>query len=153
MLCAAHLALAADLLDKPEWLAIAERNLQYAWGRNFAGVSNMALVGHKWNSQYTGLQAIPGHHDGMMPGSVFKGHGIGRGTFWSVHNVRIACMPSGFPHAILPNSYFTMHQTANNEVWGFSNTAFILGATEVAEAVSALRGEGRSGSRSSADAK
>jgi len=134
MLCAAHLAMGANLLERDEWRVIAEKNLQYAWGRNFAGVSNMATVGHKWNSQYTELQAIPSHHDGTMPGSVFKGHGIGRGTFWSRHNVRIACMPTGFPHAILPNPYFTMHQTANNEVWGFANAAFTLGASEVVRA-------------------
>ena len=134
MLCASHLAMGANLMERGEWRVIAEKNLQYAWGRNFAGVSNMATVGHKWHSQYTELQAIPGHHDGIMPGSVFKGHGIGRGTFWSPHNARIACMPTGFPHAILPNRYFTMHQTANNEVWGFANAAFILGASGVVRA-------------------
>ena len=108
-------------------------------GRNVAGVSNMAGVGWKWVSQYTSLQAIPGHHDGVMPGAVCKGYGIGRGRFWSIHNVRIASMPTGFPHAILPNPYYTMHQTANNEVWGFVNVTFMLAASEVHLAIETLR--------------
>jgi len=138
MICAGRLAFGARLLRRRDWLTIAERDLQYAWGRNLAGVSNMAFVGEKWSSQFTELQAIAEHADGMMPGAVFKGHGIGRGTFWSPHNVRVACMPTGFPHAILPSPFRTYHQTANNEVFGFANSAFILAASEVCRALDAL---------------
>ena len=48
-------------------------------------------------------------------------------------------MPAGSPHAILPSPHFSMRQTANNEIWGFANTAFILGASEAVRATAERR--------------
>lgn len=135
LLCAMHLARGSHLFNRPEWLIVAEKNLQHVWGRNYAGISQMAYVGPYWASHYTELQVIPGHADGAMPGAVNKGHGIGRGVFWGAGNTRDACMPFGFPHAIVSTPYPTPHQTANNEVWGICNGNFIMAAAAVIESI------------------
>ncbi len=118
---AAHLATTARLLKRPELLTAAERDLQYTWGRNFAGVSQMAKVGHVFGAQFTFLMNDPGHEDGIMPGAVNKGHGY-----------RLRGME--FPYAELPIPYRRPMTDGNQEVWLFCQNRFLEAVTAVLEA-------------------
>jgi len=127
MAAAMHLAVGARLLGRPELLGIAERDLQYAWGRNFAGVSQMACVGRRWASQYTGMMTNPGREDGVMPGAVNKGHGFRlRGRL--------------FPYATLPMPYERGIADAHQEVWLLCQNLFLAACAETAKSLETLTG-------------
>ena len=121
-----HLAIGARLLSRPELLPLAEKNLQYTWGRNFAGISNMALVGDKYTAQFTHMYANPGHSDGIMPGAVNKGHGF-------------RLRKEVFPFANLPMPHPRYLENGNQEVWLFVQDSFMNACIETEKALEDLK--------------
>ncbi|MCM8762052.1 MAG: glycoside hydrolase family 9 protein, partial [Candidatus Omnitrophica bacterium] len=115
--CAFHLSAMAHISGKPELLKIAEKNLQYALGRNFHGASCMAHIGWKWGAHFTYLCNCPGHEDGIIPYAVNKGHALGGTRF-----------RTGMPYAVMPGPYSPLYMEEwNLEVYGVTQS-FLLNA-------------------------
>ncbi|MCD6407802.1 glycoside hydrolase family 9 protein, partial [bacterium] len=124
--CASHLAVMSYILGKSELLKIAERDLQYALGRNFQGASCMAGVGWKWTAHFTFLCNCPGHEEGIIPYAVNKGHPIGDKMF-----------RTGMPYAVMPGPYSPSMKEWNLEVYGVTQSFLLNAFTNI---VTYLRG-------------
>lgn len=119
--CAAHLAVISVILKKPELLKIAERDLQYALGRNFHGASCMAQIGWKWESHFTYLSLCPGHADGIIPYAVAKGHAMGERMF-----------RPGMPYTVIPGPLSPDMQEWNREVYGLTQSYLLDALANIA---------------------
>ena len=112
------LARAAQQLDRPDWLAPAERQLYWGLGFNPRGVSFCAGVGEKLAATRTHLSGVPGHEDAKIPGGVNKGfqfcvgrRGLATGypTFPGVHDQpRDGLTPAGQEPWQVITAYFML---------------------------------------------
>ncbi|MDD3927143.1 MAG: glycoside hydrolase family 9 protein [bacterium] len=122
--CASQLAAMSVVLDRPELLRQAERDLQYVLGRNFQGTSCMADVGWKWGAHFSHLFVCPGHENGIIPYGVAKGHAIGDQFF-----------RKGMPYAVMPGIYSPGMEEWNLEIYGETQSCLLNALSNIVTAI------------------
>ncbi len=145
-ICSAGWALAttAVLLEKPDYLPAAERQLQWIVGYNPAEVSLMAGVGQGPGAYHTRLATCEGHEDGVIPGGILNGIRGGNGTSdLSMGDKRTGnlVLSDGLPidYPIIDTDvYGWTYAYLPNEYWVPNNGWFVLAAVQVEKAINML---------------
>ncbi|MCM8762053.1 MAG: glycoside hydrolase family 9 protein [Candidatus Omnitrophica bacterium] len=137
-------AKAARVLNKKEYLALAEKNIGWILGRNYCAGSSLVGIGHRQLACYADwLRHCPGHEDSYLPGGICKGIGVGNGVlnndFKEImqNPIKGVCMPEGFPfmHSF-PSKDCPVYQTNGlTEVWIRVTGAFLLACGEIEKSI------------------
>ncbi|MFH1748882.1 MAG: glycoside hydrolase family 9 protein [Planctomycetota bacterium] len=138
------LATAALLLNEPEYVKMAERQLQWIVGFNPADISMMAGVGKGPGCYHNRYCFIEGHEDGIVPGSIVNGINAGTGKLFNLGDydtrnyVIVDRLPVDYP-VIDTGTYGWTYAYHTSETRNFTNGWFMLAAAQVEQAFRTLR--------------
>jgi hypothetical protein len=121
---------AACLLNKPEYLDIAERQVQWIAGRNPKGCSMVAGMGYKRAGVFTHMSAIPSHRDAQVTGGVISGFLGGNGT----KTGRDGGHPIDFPVINISSSGYASVEPGSAEAWQINTGWFLLAVSNLHDA-------------------
>lgn len=140
------LATASMLFHEPEFLRIAEHQIQWILGFNPRDVSMMAGVGRSPSCYHHRYCFIDGHEDGVVPGGILNGIVGGNGGTFDIGDFRTGNfvisdgLPVDYP-IIDMDTWGWTYAYLTNEYWIRNNAGFILGVTQVHRAIKELKNE------------
>ncbi len=134
------LATAAILLDKPEYLDIAERQLQWIVGFNPVDISMLTGVGKNARCCHHRYCFIEGHEDGRVPGAILNGISAGTGKVFNLgdYNTRNFVISDKLPvdYPVFDNDVYGWTWAYHNgETRNFTSGWFMLAAAQVEKAL------------------
>jgi len=141
------LATAAMLLEEPEYLRMAEHQIQWIVGLNPADISMMAGVGRGPGCYHHRYCFMEGHEDGVVPGGILNGIVGGTGEVIHIGDFRTGNfvvsdnLPIDYP-IIDTDVWGWTYAYETNEYWTRNNAWFIMGALQVEKAMRRQRNAG-----------
>jgi len=134
------LSTAAILLNKPEYIDIAERQLQWITGFNPVDISMLTGVGKNANCCHHRYCFIEGHEDGNIPGAILNGISAGTGKLFNLgdYNTRNFVISDKLPvdYPVFDNDVYGWTWAYHNgETRNFTSGWFMLAAAQVEKAL------------------
>ena len=134
------LATTAILLNKPEYLNIAERQLQWITGFNPVDISMLTGVGKNARCCHHRYCFIEGHEDGKVPGAILNGISAGTGKVFNLgdYNTRNFVISDKLPvdYPVFDNDVYGWTWAYHNgETRNFASGWFMLAAAQVEKAL------------------
>lgn len=134
------MATAAMLLDRRDYLEIAERQIHWIVGYNPLEVSMMAGLGRGPGCYHTRLASCEGHEDGVVPGGILNGIEGSDGGVVELGDRRTGNLvigdhlPLDYPLMDM-DTYGWTYAYLTNEYWVPNNGWFVLAAVQLERAV------------------